>query len=395
MRLLEFESKHILQLEGSVVPRGRVVSSPGEAEEAVSVLGSPAYLKAQVPVHSRSKLGGVKVASSPREGFELAEQMIGKALGGWTVDRVLVEEAVRGKDEIFAAFAYSDGQKLPLLLLSGWGGTGIEERDSISRTVNPVTGPHPYQVRQMCSQLGMRGKQLLSLSELLLRYWRIFAEYDATLLEVNPLTFTEDSGPVALDVHMELDEDAFERNGLPEKLGIRLRPEGPQPPTSFEEEASRIDRMDYRGVAGRVVEFDGDLGLLIGGGGASLTIFDAIKGHGGKPANYCEIGGNPTVRKTAELTKLILRKPGVRRLAVITNVLNNTRVDLLIRGVLKGIIELGMDPGRYPVLFRTPGAWEDEGSLILEKYGVRSYGRETSIDEAARLAVRSLGGDWP
>jgi len=393
LRLLEFESKRILQLEGVQIPRGKVVTSPEDAESVATEIGGPAYVKAQVPIHSRSKLGGVRLASSPRQAREYAQQMIGSLLGGWRINQLLVEEAVAAKEQIFAAFTYSDGLKRPLMLLSAAGGTGVEERSSPHVPIDPLRGLRSYEARGLCSKLGMTGKRLLSSSEFLLTCWRIFSDYDVTLLEMNPLTFAEDSRPVALDVHMELDDDALERNASVRRAGIALRPDGPRPPTTFEEEAARIDRMDYRGVAGRVIEFDGGLGLLIGGGGASLTIFDAVKRYGGRPADYCEIGGNPTVRKTAELTKLILKKPGVRRLAVITNVLNNTRVDLLIRGVLKGMIEVGVDPTEYPVLFRAPGAWEDEGRLILAKYGVRFYGRETSIDEAARLAVQGFGGD--
>lgn len=143
-------------------------------------------------------------------------------------------------------------------------------------------------------------------------------------------------------------------------------------------------------MAGRVVEFDGVLGLLIGGGGASLTVFDAILDGGGKPANYCEIGGNPSVRKVQELTRLILRKPGVNRIAVIMNVVNNTRVDLVARGVIKGVVEAGRDPRDTIAVFRIPGAWEEEGYKILERYGVEYCDRATSIDEAARRAVEKV-----
>src|SRR5215467_9081849 len=102
--------------------------------------------------------------------------------------------------------------------------------------------------------------------------------------------------------------------------------------------------MDHRGVAGRVVEFDGDLALLIGGGGASLTVFDAIRRQGGKPANYCEIGGNPTAQKVAALTELLMLHPRTRKLAVIMNVVNNTRADIVAQGVLTGLKRAGRDP---------------------------------------------------
>ena len=127
--------------------------------------------------------------------------------------------------------------------------------------------------------------------------------------------------------------------------------------------------------------FDGNLGLLIGGGGASLTIFDAVLDAGLRPANYCEIGGNPSVWKIQELTKLILNQPQVERLAVIMNVVSNTRVDLVARGVIKGILQMGKQPSKVIAGFRIPGSWEDEGKAILSHYGVPYFGRETSIDQ--------------
>jgi succinyl-CoA synthetase beta subunit/citryl-CoA synthetase large subunit len=139
-----------------------------------------------------------------------------------------------------------------------------------------------------------------------------------------------------------------------------------------------------------VVEFPGRLGLMIGGGGASLTAFDAVRRHGGQPANYCEIGGNPSVRKVCELTKLILSKPEVERIAVIMNVVNNTRVDLVARGVIKGCLESRRDPAKTIAVFRIPGAWEEEGFRLLRHYGVEPLGREVSIDEAARRAVQQV-----
>jgi succinyl-CoA synthetase beta subunit/citryl-CoA synthetase large subunit len=145
-------------------------------------------------------------------------------------------------------------------------------------------------------------------------------------------------------------------------------------------------------VAGRVVEFDGDLGLVIGAGGGSLTLFDAIRRHGGRPANYCEIGGNPSVAKTCGLTKLILSKPGVRKIAVMMNVVSNTRVDIVARGVIKGVIESGHEPSEKIAIFRIPGSWEQDGFKILEKYGVEYCDRSVSMYEAAGRAVAKMGG---
>src|SRR4029078_715332 len=148
-----------------------------------------------------------------------------------------------------------------------------------------------------------------------------------------------------------------------------------------------VDGQHHRGVAGNVTEFDGDLGLVIGAGGGSLTLFDAVRKYGGKPANYCEIGGNPSVEKACGLAKLVLSKPGVDKIAVMMSIVSNTRVDIVARGVIKACLELGDDPAEKISTFRIPGAWEEEGFKILERYGVRYADRSTSLHDAARMAV--------
>jgi succinyl-CoA synthetase beta subunit/citryl-CoA synthetase large subunit len=162
-------------------------------------------------------------------------------------------------------------------------------------------------------------------------------------------------------------------------------------PTPFEIEGERIDSVDHRGVAGNVTEFDGNLGLVIGAGGGSLTLFDAVRNYGGKPANYCEIGGNPSVSKACNLAKLVLQKPGVDKIAVRMSIVSNTRVDIVARGVIKACAALGYDPAEKIAVFRIPGAWEDEGFKILEKYGVEYYDRSVSMHEAAKRAVEKIG----
>src|SRR5438270_744995 len=162
--------------------------------------------------------------------------------------------------------------------------------------------------------------------------------------------------------------------------------------TPFELAGEQVDAQDHRGVAGNVTEFDGNLGLVIGAGGGSLTLFDAVRAHGGKPANYCEIGGNPSVAKACGLTKLVLSKPGVDKIAVMMSIVSNTRVDIVARGVIKACVELGYDPSEKIAIFRIPGAWEEEGFKILEKYGVEYADRSVSLHEAARRAVEKIQG---
>ncbi|MBI5167408.1 MAG: acetate--CoA ligase family protein [candidate division NC10 bacterium] len=398
MRLLEHEAKVLLLESGIPIPSGRVVSSWGEAEKAHEALGGVTVLKAQIPAGGRQKAGGV---AFPRDLEELKAQvssLLGTNLRGYPVERLLLEEWVEVGQELFLAVIYDAAEKMPLALLSADGGIEVEEmaRQEPTKVVkyyfDPRTGLMEFQAREAVARLGLVGKDLIQVSGILYRAAQLFLRFDATLVEINPLARTLEERYIALDVHIELDDDALYRHPELEKVyGIARREAAGRPATRFEQRAAEIDALDHRGVAGRMIEFDGDIGLLIGGGGASLTAFDAIRRHGGRPANYCEIGGNPSVRKVAELTKLILSKPGVKRLAVIMNVVSNTRVDLVARGAIKGCLEAGLDPAEKIAVFRVPGSWEEEGFKILQKYGVPYCERTVSIDEAARRAVLAQG----
>src|SRR5690606_37559842 len=134
-------------------------------------------------------------------------------------------------------------------------------------------------------------------------------------------------------------------------------------PSDFEKNVKAIDAADHRGVIqGKDHGFDGNLGLVIGAGGGSLTLTDAVRNQGGKPANYSEIGGNPSVAKACGLAKEVLKKDGVEKMAVMMSIVSNTRVDIVARGVIKACLELGKDPAETIATFRIPGAWEDEGN---------------------------------
>ena len=210
-----------------------------------------------------------------------------------------------------------------------------------------------------------------------------------TLAEINPLAKLEDGTFVAVDAHMDMENEARPRQqALLAELGVgEEETRQAREPTAFELAGEAVDEQDHRGVAGNVTEFDGNLGLVIGAGGGSLTLFDAVRDHGGKPANYCEIGGNPSVAKACGLTKLVLAEARRGEDRGDDDVVSNTRVDIVARGVIKACIELGHDPAEKIAIFRIPGAWEEEGFKILEKYGVKYADRSVSLNEAARMAV--------
>ena len=386
MKILEFEAKTLLEAQGLSIPRGEAVTTPEAARAAVESLACPVVVKAQIPAGGRMKAGGIRFAAAPEEAAQTARDLLAQPIRGFPVERVLVEERLDIAAEVFVAVTYDAAARRPALLASAEGGIDIESSGQIVR--RPFSPPLPdYVGREVAAELGFHGAALPTLASLITTTARCFARWDALLLELNPVVLDASGNWWAADVHLELDDDAlFRQRDLLARLPASA--EVAERASAFERRAAEIDSADHRGVAGRLVAFDGDLGLLIGGGGASLTILDAVLDAGLKPANYCEIGGNPSVWKIKELTKLILSQPQVKRLAVIMNVVSNTRVDLMARGVIKGILELGRDPREVIAVFRIPGSWEREGQAILKHYGVRFFGRETALDqviEAIRL----------
>jgi len=397
MRLYEFEAKNILAAHGISIPQGRIINVPEAAREAAEGIGGSVALKAQVLTTGRGKVGGVKFASSPAQAEVTAAQMFKAKIKGYSVEKILIEEKLDLEQELYVGAAYDEVEKKRIMIYSNIGGVDINEvsqkhPEKICKAlIDPFIGFQPYQAKELCCTSTVSPQISRALQFIMLKVWEIFVKFDATLTEINPLGVTKDGKLVVCDAHIEIEEDAlFRQKNRLEEFAIKEREDKARPPTEFEMKAAEIDKADYRGVAGRVMAFDGNLGLLIGAGGGSLTTFDAVLNHGGKPANYCEVGGNAPTGKIYNLAKLILAKPGVNGLAVITNVYSNSRVDFLARGVIKAMVELGIDPKSYPILFRSAGAFEEDGYAILRKYGVKYYGRETPMDEAARLAVEMM-----
>jgi len=381
MKILECDAKNLLQKQGIPIPRGEVVTSAEEAAIVAQAIGQPVLLKAQIPSGGRMKAGGIHFADIPTEAQTIAAQLLGRELKGFTVTHLLIEAKLESAAELFLGATYDSRTRQAVLLASKSGGINVEQSGDVLRVPFSVQNPFlDYNGRETAARLGFSGPSLAQLGGIIAQIANLFLEWDATLLEINPLILSADGCWWVADVHLELDDDAaYRQTNLLEKLPLSL--EWANRRSDFEQQAAQIDQADHRGVAGRLVPFDGNLGLIIGGGGASLTIFDAVLDAGLKPANYCEVGGNPSVWKTKELTKLILSQPQVERIAVIMNVVSNTRVDLVARGVIKGVLELGLDPQQVIAAFRVPGSWEDEGQAILTHYGIPFFGRETSIDQ--------------
>ena len=399
MRFYEYESKALFAKHAMPLGRGQVVGSADAARAAAAEIGGPTVIKSQVLSGGRMKAGAVQFADTPDEAAAHYEHVLPIVVGGESARSVLVEEKSPVAHEYFVSVTWDGRAKKPVVLFSDMGGIDIEEvaethPEHLSRTHFSSILPISERIaKEAIGAVGVSGSDLNRLVPIVYKLMEIFLAYDLTLAEINPLARLEDGRFIVLDGHIDMEAEARgEHKALLEELGIgddetRLA----RPPTEFELAGAKVNAVDHRGVAGNVVEFDGDLGLIIGAGGGSLTLFDAVRKQGGKPANYCEIGGNPSVGKVQNLTKLILAKPGVEKIAVMMNVVSNTRVDIVARGVIKGCIEAGKDPAEVIAIFRIPGAWEDEGFKILAKHGVEYCDRSVSMYEAAGRACAKMG----
>ena len=395
MRFYEYEAKALFARHGTPLLKGRVARTAAEAQQIAAEIGGPLVLKSQVLTGDRMKAGGVKFAETSAEVEAAAQAILALEIKGQKPRGVLVEQRAPVAEEYFAAVTWDGRKKLPVLIFSDMGGIDIEEvaekhPEHVARVHLSTLLPFsPYKAKEAIAATGVTGDDLNRLIPIVATLVEIFLRYDLTLAEINPLGKTADGGFFVLDGHVDLEGDARSKHAkLLADLGIgKEETREARPPTAFEIRGAQVDVLDHRGVAGNVREFDGDLGLVIGAGGGSLTLFDAIRKHGGRPANFCEIGGNPSVKKACELTKLILSKPSVKKIAVMMNVVSNTRVDIVARGVIKGCVESKRNPGDTIAIFRIPGAWEDDGFKILRKYGVEYCDRTVSMYEAAGRAV--------
>jgi succinyl-CoA synthetase beta subunit len=398
VRFFEYEAREVVKRAGIPVTDYGFTTDAGEARQIAERIGGPTVIKSQVLTGGRMKAGGVKFADTPEEAEAHARDILALEINGHMPRGVLVDPKAEVAQEYYAGVVWDGTRKQPVMIFSPVGGIDIEQvaeeqPDKVGRRhFSNILPLSDFQAKEVIASTGVTGSALNKLVPIVTRLAKLFVENDMTLAEINPLGRLADGSFVALDAHMDIENEARGRHKkLLADLGVGdEETRQAREATPFELAGEQVDATDHRGVAGNVTEFDGNLGLVIGAGGGSLTLFDAVRAHGGKPANYCEIGGNPSVAKACGLAKLVLQKPGVDKIAVMMSIVSNTRVDIVARGVIKACIELGMNPAEKIAIFRIPGAWEEEGFKILEKYGVDYADRSVSLNEAARRAVEKI-----
>ena len=371
MNFEEHAAKPLLRAAGIEVPPSRLARSAGEAEAATAELAGPVVVKAQAPTGKRGKAGGIRAADTAVQAREAAEAILGMDIAGYRVESVLVETRAAIATEYYAAVLNDAGSKGPLVMFSPEGGMDVEEvaasmPERLRRApVDIARGFDLASARAMLEGLGL-GDDEGPVAHTLVALYRAYRDNDAELLEVNPLARLADGRLVALDCKLTLDDSAVKRR---EALARTGSPE-------------RLTGLEARGQALglKYIELDGDIGVLANGAGLTMTTMDVITHHGGRPANFLEIGGEAYTKARPAL-ELVLDNPGVKCLVV--NFCGAfARTDVMTGGVLDAWEALAPS---VPVFFSVHGTGSAEARAMLRRrLGVTPY---ETMDEAIVAAV--------
>ena len=376
MDLYEYQGKELFRRYGIPVSEGRLATTPEEARTGAEELGGPVVVKAQVLTGGRGKAGGVKLADNPRDAEQRAREILGLDIRGHVVHKVWVEQASDIAKEYYLSVTFDRGEKKPLFMLTSEGGVEIEQvaeenPDALARLhVDPLEGFQPYQGRRLIYGSGIddpgEQKQIL---DIVGKLYRCFVEQDAMLCEVNPLIVTPDGHVKALDSKFTVDDSALFRH--PDVAGMR--------DTSAADPLEAFARE--KGVT--YVKLDGEVGILGNGAGLSMSTVDVVVVAGGRPANFCDLGGGGSAEGVVDALAVITRDPQVK--SIFFNIFGGiTRCDEVARGILEALQRMKID---VPIVLRLDGTNAEEGRAILREAAPPNLHVEPTMLEAARRAV--------
>jgi succinyl-CoA synthetase beta subunit/malate-CoA ligase subunit beta len=391
MDIHEYQAKELLRAYGVPVPAGEVVYSVRAAERVADELGGSRWVvKAQIHAGGRGKAGGVKLADSPAKVAELADQMIGSTLvtpqtgpRGKRVQRVLVERASRIEREFYLSMIVDRVSQRIVVIASAEGGVEIEEVAATNpqaihkEEVDPGVGLLDFQCRKIATAIGLASRAV-PFTRLLKRIYRLFRDKDCLLLEINPFIETEDGDLMALDGKMSFDDNSLFRRGDIAEL------------RDFDEEDPK--EVDASGHGLNYIALDGSVGCIVNGAGLAMATMDAIVLHGGRPANFLDVGGGASPEKVANAFRIVMQDPNVR--TILVNIFAGiNRCDWIAQGVVQATRDQAIT---VPVIVRLAGTNVEEGRAILDGSGLDLIQAEDLDDAAARAVaavdVATVGG---
>lgn len=377
MKLHEYQSKQIFSQHGIPIPKGKVATTAQEARDAAIELGGRVVIKSQVLVGGRGKAGGIKLAKSPQEAEDLAQQILSMSIKGLPVRKVLVDQAADIKQEIYLGITNDRAARCPVIMASSAGGVDIEEvartqpEKIIRERIDPTLGLRDYEARNIALGMELPREHWKAFGQIAAALFQVYLDSDSTLAEINPLVITGDNRLMALDGKIVLDDNALYRH--PDLAEMR----------DLDEESSQETEARKYGLS--YVKLDGEIGCMVNGAGLAMGTMDIVKHFGGFPANFLDIGGGAQADKVTAALRIILSDAKVK--AVLINIFGGiTRCDEVARGFLVARQEVG---AKVPMVVRLVGTNEAEGRRLLADANVITA---TSLADAAQKAVLAAKG---
>jgi len=374
LKLFEYEAKTILAKHGIPTPQGGLATNASRAREVAAKLKPPLVVKAQVLVAGRGKAGGVLFANTVDEAEKATEKLLAMQIKGIPVRSIWIEEKIQIKRELYFGITTDRFNQSYVAVGSAIGGMEIEEvakntpEKVIKTLINPDLGFCAFHARDMARKMGYVGNQISELGRIFERLYRVSMDYDAELIEMNPIVETVEGKFAAADARIIIDDNALFRH---QEYRKRLL-EGESDLTPQELEAMKND-LAY-------VKLDGNIGVIGNGAGLVMATLDTIQYYGGKPANFLDVGGGAAAETTAAALRIVLSDPNVKVLFI--NILGGiTRCDEVAKGILEAKAKVGV---AKPTVIRLVGTNEEEGKRILTQAGIDVL---ESMEEAAQRVV--------
>ncbi|MHB1368844.1 MAG: ADP-forming succinate--CoA ligase subunit beta [Pseudomonadaceae bacterium] len=387
MNLHEYQGKQLFAEYGLPVSKGYAVDSPKEAAEACDKIGGTEWVvKAQVHAGGRGKAGGVKLVRSKDEARAFAQQWLDKRLvtyqtdaNGQPVSKILVEACTDIDKELYLGAVVDRASQRIVFMASTEGGVDIEKvahdtpEKILKATIDPLVGAQPFQARELAFQLGLKGDQVKQFVHIFVGLAQLFKDYDLALLEVNPLVIKKDGNLHCLDAKINIDSNAIYRQP---KLRDMADPSQDDP---REAHAAKWE-LNY-------VALDGNIGCMVNGAGLAMGTMDIVNLHGGKPANFLDVGGGATEERVTEAFKIILSDSNVA--AVLVNIFGGiVRCDMIAEGIIGAVREVGV---QVPVVVRLEGNNADLGAKMLSESGLNIIGAQSLTDAAIQVVKAAEG----